>query len=108
MGQDISKSITPPPLSLTDCLVEGKIDLARYIYHQKRTYGISIDSQFMSISKTRKRHEDNDCSCPPKKRSRRSVKRHQLIVRDDDGNLREIKPKDTLWYRLYVLNGSYN
>ena len=62
----------------------------------------------MSISKTRKRHQDNDGSCTPKKRRKRSVKRNQLIVRDNNGKLREIEPNDTLWYQLYVLNGAYN
>ena len=108
MGQDISKSITPPPLSLTDCVVDGKIDLPRYMYYQKRTYGINIDSQFMSMSTTKKRHQDHDGNCTPKKRRKRSVKRHKLIVRDEEGKLREFRPKDTLWYRLYVLNGNYN
>ena len=31
MGQDISKAFTPPPLSFCDCLVNGQINLARYI-----------------------------------------------------------------------------
>ena len=36
------------------------------------------------------------------KRESRSVKRHKLLVRDNDGSLREIRPEDTLWYQLYV------
>ena len=34
----------------------------------------------------------------------RSVKRHKILVRDDDGHLREIRPEDTLWYLLYVVH----
>ena len=36
------------------------------------------------------------------KRKSRSVKRHKLLARDNDGSLREIRPEDTLWYQLYV------
>ena len=32
----------------------------------------------------------------------RSRKKHLLLVRTDDGGLREILPKDTLWYNLYI------
>ena len=49
MGQDISKSITPPQLSLTDYIVDGQIDITRYIYYQKRTYGIGINGQLMPM-----------------------------------------------------------
>ena len=30
------------------------------------------------------------------------MKRHKLLVRDDDGTLRELRSKDTLWYYLYA------
>ena len=32
------------------------------------------------------------------------MKKHVLLVRDKDGKLREVTPKDTLWYMLYVAN----
>mmetsp|Transcript_28742 Transcript_28742/g.32865 ORF Transcript_28742/g.32865 Transcript_28742/m.32865 type:complete len:91 (-) Transcript_28742:62-334(-) len=36
------------------------------------------------------------------RRAPRSVKRYKLLVRDNDGSLREIKPTDTFWYLLYI------
>ena len=36
MGQDLSKSIVPPPLSLQDCLTNGGIDPVRYITYRRR------------------------------------------------------------------------
>ena len=36
--------------------------------------------------------------------SDRSVKKHKLFVRSDDGTLRVLTPRDTLWYLLYVKN----
>ena len=36
MGQDISTSLNPPPLSLQDCLVDGKFDVTRYMYYRRK------------------------------------------------------------------------
>ena len=41
-------------------------------------------------------------------RKKYSVKHYRLLIRDDDGSLRELKPKDTLWYALYVNNPPRN
>ena len=36
MGNDLSSSITPPPLSLNDCVVNGELDIARcYVYKRR-------------------------------------------------------------------------
>ena len=35
---------------------------------------------------------------------KRSVERHKLIVRDEDGSLREIRPVDTMQSSLHVSN----
>ena len=37
-------------------------------------------------------------------KSQRSIKRHKLMVRHEDGSLREIRPVETLWYLLCVPN----
>ena len=48
MGQDISKSYIPPPLSLRDCYVDGEIDLVRYRLYRRRTYkNLFIDVEAM-------------------------------------------------------------
>ena len=36
MGNNISSSIIPPPLSLNDCIVNGDLDLLRYYMYKRR------------------------------------------------------------------------
>ena len=38
----------------------------------------------------------------PKSKRIRSVRKHKLIYRDDDGHLKEFQTCHTLWYLLYV------
>ena len=109
MGQDISKSITPPPLSLQDCIVNGQINVSRYVYYRKQTNGVGINDNVMTMDLSKKRLRDNDeTGTSSKRRKRRSVKKHKLLVRDDNGEIRELKPKDTMWYQIYVMNGPFN
>ena len=35
MGQDVSKAITPPLLTLHDCIVEDQIDIRWYLYYRR-------------------------------------------------------------------------
>ena len=102
MGQDISKSITPPPLSLQDCVYNGELDIARYT-HYRRQLDDQLHHDHFFYQRKRKHFSDHHDIVPKTKRIRR-VKRHKLIVRDKNGNLREILPTDTLWYMLYVAN----
>ena len=102
MGQDISKSITPPPLTLHHCFVDGKIDIPRYLYYRRKLDDQIELSQSISNRLNTKRKFDEGQSPIVQCRKKRSVKRHKLLVRDDDDSLRELTPKDTLWYLLYV------
>ena len=36
MGDDISSSISPPPVNLNDCFINGEIDLYRYKAYKNR------------------------------------------------------------------------
>ena len=105
MGSNLSKDITPPPLTLQDCLVNGSICLSRYYYYRKRSdnYSEAIQREGTHWNTKRKRAVVVQERKVRKKRQR-SVKRHKLMVRDEDGTLREIRPVDTLWYLLYVSN----
>ena len=87
MGQDISKSYIPPPLSLRDCYVDGEIDLVRYRLYRRRTYkNLFIDVKAM-IKKNKKRKLNNTMTVSSKKsRAPRSVKRHHTEVRCEDGS----------------------
>ena len=104
MGQDVSKTITPSPLTFLDCLVNDQIDLSRYLFYRRRQDFIMQTAHHkMMLSKKRKRQYLNVVSKKRQKRHR-SVKKHKLLVRDKDGSLRELLPTDTLWYPLYISN----
>ena len=51
MGQDISKSLNPPPLTLQDCLVNGKFDLTQYVYYRRKIDMINDDLSSHSLPK---------------------------------------------------------
>ena len=38
MGHNFAKAHSPPPFSLHDCLLDGRIDLACYKLYSKRNY----------------------------------------------------------------------
>ena len=103
MGNKIGQSITPPPLTLQHCLINGRIDFARYRYYRRRQDDIMVSSQASNIHHNKRKYHDIS-KVTPKKRARktRSIKRYRLEVRDPDGSLREIRATDTLWYLLYV------
>ena len=67
MGQNISNSISPPPLTLQHCLVDGKLDLACYVYFKCRSD--ELDSSFrdkmLSYNNKKCKYHDidnEDCS----------------------------------------------
>ena len=105
MGQDISKSITPPPLTLQDCLTNGQIDLPRYLYYRRRSNHLihTISGNRKLLQKKRKCNH-LDLTQHKKQKKIRSVKKYKMMVRDRDGLLRELLPIDTLWYLFYISN----
>ena len=106
MGQDISKAYTPPPLSFRDCLVDGRIDIARYmVYSQSQQ--IDEDSEELEEllpSNFKKRNiEINDTYSRKKaRRTPRSIKRFPILCRADDGSLRVATTEDSTWFLLYI------
>ena len=111
MGQDISKSLSPPPLSLQDCIVDGRIDLTRYFFitRQLDEQQKELEIYFNSLQNKKRKFDDtvidNVIKKGPKKRS---IKKHKLLARMPDGTIRELKPEDTIWYYLYVSNPPRN
>ena len=59
MGQDISTSLNPPPLSLQDCLVDGKFDVTRYIYYRRKMDIINDDVLFQQIPSKKIKFQDH-------------------------------------------------
>ena len=100
MGQEISKAYTPPPISLRDCLVDGQIDFAHYRIYSRRQY----DDEYEDIHQTRL-NKRKKSSYPPKsnrKKTKRSVKKHDIEVRDKDGTICSATFRDSTWHTLYV------
>ena len=106
MGQDISKAYTPPPLSFRDCLVDGRIDVARYmVYSQSLQFDEETDDLEELIHSNNKKRDNESSVFPSNKKSRnisRSIKRHPILCRADDGTLREATHEDSTWFRLYI------
>ena len=107
MGQDISRSIGPPPLTLTDCLVNGQIDTVRYTYYRRRIDDMQNSNYIISNITSKKRRIDA-LPTTRKLNAKRSVKRHKLFIRDDNGQLSELTSKDSHWYQLYVQSSPRN
>ena len=55
MGNDLSSSITPPPLSLNDCVVDGELDIARYYIYKRRVRRETNQNSAMNALIHRKR-----------------------------------------------------
>ena len=102
MGQDISKAYTPPPLSLRDCLVDGQINLAKYMVYKKRKKKKHNNYLEVFMKKNKRKRNDQSMSSKKKKICLRSIKRHPIMCRADDGTLREATCKDSTWYSLYL------
>ena len=97
MGQEISQSYTPPPLTLRDCIIDGQIDLARYRLYARRVYENEYEHSRITNAK---KIDDDEAESKAKKL--RSVKRHTIQVPNKDGTLRNLTFKDSTWYNLYI------
>ena len=104
MGQNLSTAITPPPLTFQDCVSDGKVHIERYFYFKRREEQMNADlDQLINSVVNKKRTLDEDHSgFIDTTKTARSIKRHKLLARDDDGSLREVKHTDTIWYRVYI------
>ena len=109
MGQDISKILYPPPLTFRQCFIDNKFCVYRYYFYRQRMEEedriFQMRMDFFNISKKRKFDDvsaDSNSNSSSSYSHSRSVKKHKLLVRADDGSLRALAPTDTLWYLLYV------
>ena len=108
MGQESSKTFYPPPTSFQQCFVDSKLCIYRYYLYRRRQDDIDnmlkLNLEMLSNIKKRKHNQisDNVPSYHPIIKKPRSIKKHKLLVRADDGSLRALYPTDTLWYMLYV------
>ena len=102
MGNDFSTSIIPPPITLRDCFIDGELNLYRYQAYRQR-----IDRRRLQTSRIKSLRSNIASQLNSShqkrvvKRTPRTVKKHRLFVRGDNGELREYTMKDTLWYMLY-------
>lgn len=102
MGQDISKAYTPPPLTLRDCFVDGRVDVAKFMIYTESMNEEELLESNNEFPITNKRNRSQDESVTKSRKKPRSIKKHSFLCRADDGTLREATPKDSTWYRLYL------
>ena len=69
MSLNVSKSLSPPPLLLQDCFVNGQVDLVRYIYYRRKQECIDVDNLIVAnaIGKKRKLANSPELTKPRKK-----------------------------------------
>ena len=79
MGNNISNAFTPPPLTLRDCIVDGRINLARYVNYCKKEDDYMDSMMAPSSTYERKRKAPSLKAVYRRKRARvRSVQKHKL------------------------------
>ena len=93
------------PLSLEDCYINGKFDIFVYINYELNDEFFKLRKNFLHDEFIASLYSD-DKSSKTQRVHTRSVKKHKTLIRTDDGDLREITYKDTIWYLLYVSNTS--
>ena len=95
-----------PPFTFQQCFVNDELDLARYLMYRRRIDemddAMSAAHQIYFNIQKRKRKLDSEYVKSSKQKCIRTVQAHRILVREDDGSLREVKQQDTLWYLLYV------
>ena len=83
MGNDISRSTIPPPISINDCVAGGELDLMQYYIYKRRTRRQLLQSTQLNeiVNHKRKWYEDTLSSMEQshiRKKKKRSVKKRQL------------------------------
>ena len=102
MGNDVSVSIAPTPLSLSDVFIDGELDLLRY-YMCKRKDRIKEFQKHSLNHLIRKRENVNqDKDAKKKRKIKHRRQRNYLWMRDSDGVLRQHKPCDSTWCKLCI------
>ena len=107
MGNSLEKVLLNPPFTFQQCFVNNELDLTRYLVYRRRiediddTMAVANQIYFNTQAQKKRRLEVTNVESA-KRTCYRTVKKHRILVRDDDGSLREVKPQDTLWYLLYV------
>ena len=102
MGNEVSSSIVPPPLSINDCLIDGELDLMRYYIYRRRVRTQSLQSKLFKeiIGCKRKLCEamsPTSNTSTRKKKIKRRMKKRNLWIRASDGTLKAMQPTDTVW-----------
>ena len=99
----MSSSTLPPPLSLRNCYADGVLDVIRYCNYSKKRRQIH-SNHLLPKSMTNKNlgRKTKPVDMSMKRQRYRSVKKHETLVRDPSGSLREIKPIDTSWRMLHI------
>ena len=74
MGQHISKACVPLRISFRECLVDGRIDVAKYMVHSQSVFDEdSNELEDMLNVNNKKRNHDNNVTASNKKGTEEKV-----------------------------------
>lgn len=98
------------PKSLFDCMDnDGNIDSDKLMLLQRqRRQKRMRASEKQLIDSIASATEEIERQQQKKARARRSVKRHPVYIRDDNGNIVRLTPTKSSWYAMYVLSPNIN
>ena len=107
MGNSLEKALMDPSFTFQQCFDNDELDLARYLMYHRRIDEIddamsAANEIYSNIQEQKKRKLDSMEVNSSKQTCIRTVKKHRILVREDDGSLCEVKPQDILRYLLYV------
>ena len=96
-----------PPLSFTQCFKEGKIDMRLYHMYRKRKKRMQEREEEIlrlasSLAEKNSSTKVIHSSQPRRRTYSRSVKKHHIYYRKENGETAILTPRDTTWYKLYL------
>ena len=90
------------PSSLLQCFGDdGRIDVRSYLSYQQHMSDVALAAAASSASKRLLDDQEESTASPSKKpRGPKKI----FAYREEGGELEHLTPKDTVWYKLYVLH----
>ena len=98
----MSVSIAPAPLSLSDVLIDGELDLARYCMCKRKDRIKEFQNNSLNHLIRKREHANQDKDIKKKRKFKHRKQRNYSWMRDSDGSLRPCKPCDSTWHELCI------
>ena len=102
MGNDVSVSIAPTPLSLSDVFINGELDLLRSCMCKRKKLIKEFQNYSLNHLVRKRENANHDKDVQKKRKIKHRRERNYLWMRDSDGVLRQCKPCDSTWCKLCI------